>query len=297
MDPNLDMLDLNNQPLPQDPNGIPEDVLRSVGAMQVPQAGKAHFDLSFIQAIENAPPGEDRRMYDSLPPVMKHVYDRSVGHQSISPQWASERADEFFKLQQERQAKSEDPIRQSKIAEAKRTESEYKASRATTIKNIESILADPDMPGLVGPWDGTVGAAIDASGWSPEKQAKRMKLDRLLKVDVLNMTKFLRPVSQDELKFLRSMVPGQMTHWETTEQYLKEKLDELKAAERPMVNPSSNEILQWDDAPSAPATQQTAAPAAGEGFVVGKTYTDGSGRTGKYLGQNPDGTPKFELVQ
>jgi glutamate dehydrogenase/leucine dehydrogenase len=50
-------------------------------------------------------------------------------------------------------------------------------------------------------------------------------------------------------------------------------------------------------ASSAPATQQTAAPAAGEGFVVGRAYIDGFGRTGKYLGQNPDGTPKFELVQ
>jgi hypothetical protein len=60
---------------------------------------------------------------------------------------------------------------------------------------------------LVGKFDGTAGAMLDASGVDEQRSAQRAELERLVNNDVLELTKFLKPVSQDELKFLKSMSP------------------------------------------------------------------------------------------
>ena len=64
-----------------------------------------------------------------------------------------------------------------------------------------------DISPLVGKFDGTAGAMLDAGGANDQRAAQRAELERLVNNDVLELTKFLKPVSQDELKFLKSMSP------------------------------------------------------------------------------------------
>ena len=60
---------------------------------------------------------------------------------------------------------------------------------------------------LVGKWDGTAGALLDASGVNDKRAAQRAELDRLVSSDILELTKFLKPIAGTDLEFLRSMVP------------------------------------------------------------------------------------------
>lgn len=154
--------------------------------------------------------------------------------------------------------KANDPVRQAtleskqlKLAEAKRVETDFQLKRDATIKSIEEILADKkSYEPMMGPFDGTVGAAIDAMS-NEKNQAKRMRLDRLMNVDVLDMTKYLRPVSQDELKYLRTLVPKQTQHWEPTRQYLEEKLNMLKSAKRALYDPNTGQLLEQNESTQA----------------------------------------------
>lgn len=228
----------------------------------------------------------------------------------------SDAAREAFKIREDQRRreldareKASDPIRQAnleqkqiKLAEAKRVETEFQLKRNATIKTIEDILADKDYENMLGPVDGTVGAAYDAM-FNEKAQAKRMRLDRLMNVDVLDMTKFLRPVSQDELKYLRTLVPKQMQHWEPTKQYLNEKLNMLKSSKRALYDPNSGQLLQSEDSPeqSEPnvyqQSQQNPAQQLRQSLESGDSVNipqpDGSVLTLKKV-TNPDGTISWE---
>ena len=247
----------------------PEDVVNDVAAQPEVRRGEANvvptgvaMDLGFFNQLNSARDQEEfNKMYDALPKVQQHVYDRSFG-QKITPVWAAQKADEFFKMQDERARTSEDPVKQAqlaernaKVVERQAVQNDFKIRRQNTIKNIEEILKDPEYSSLVGPVDGTLGRAYDAA-FNQKMQAKRAKLDRLINIDVLDMTKYLRPISQDELKYLRSLVPGQTQHWEVYQQYLGEKLDMLKAADRAVVNPATNQPLPSEDGQPAAQPQQ-----------------------------------------
>jgi hypothetical protein len=153
---------------------------------------------------------------------------------------------------------------QAKIAERNSVQGEFKIRKQNTLKTINEILNDPGYKSLVGPFDGTAGRVYDAA-FDETLQAKRAKLDRLVNFDVLEMTKYLRPVSQDELKYLRTLVPSQTKHWEVYKQYLTEQRDILEATNKARVNPATNEtLLDGEDASSpgqaAPAQPQQPAP-------------------------------------
>jgi hypothetical protein len=223
----------------------------------------AMMDLSFIQALNNAPDDETfNAMVQKLDPVQKHIYDRSYGYERVTPAWATQQAEGFYKMQDERQKLAEDPLKQAqvsernaKVVERQAVQNDFKIRRQNTIKNIEEILSDKDYSSLVGPIDGTIGRVYDAA-FNEKMQAKRAKLDRLINIDVLDMTKYLRPISQDELKYLRTLVPGQRQNWEVYKQYLGEKLDMLKAADRAVVNPATNQPLPSEDGQPAAQPQQ-----------------------------------------
>lgn len=152
---------------------------------------------------------------------------------------------------------------QAKIAERNSVQAEFKIRKQNTLKTINEILNDSGYKSLVGPFDGTAGRVYDAA-FDETLQAKRAKLDRLVNFDVLEMTKYLRPVSQDELKYLRTLVPSQTKHWEVYKQYLTEQRDILEATNKARVNPATNEtLLDGEDAssPGQAAPAQTQQPA------------------------------------
>jgi hypothetical protein len=231
-----------------------------------------------------------RDAYKAASPVNAYVYDNIKGKSRVTAQYAAGLADSYRQMQDRITMQKEDPLKQaqisdrkSKIAEREAVQNDFKIRRQSILKNIEDILKDPDYSNLVGPIDGTVGGMYDAA-FNQKMQAKRAKLDRLINVDVLDMTKYLRPISQDELKYLRTLVPSQRQHWEVYRQYLSEKRDMLKAADRAVVNPATNQALPSEDdsaTGSSPSSTASAAPTGNTFVFEGSTYErlpDGTAR-------------------
>jgi hypothetical protein len=258
-----------NLPQGAEPPPASEPEVRRAAPASTKSSG-SRMDLSFIQRLNDPNLSEEqaRAEYQKLPPALRYVYDRTADFSysnqgsetpaQLDPRDAAGWLDEFYKTQQQAQ----DPAKQAqvsernaKVVERQAVQNDFKIRRQNTIKNIEEILGDKDYSSLVGPIDGTIGSVYDAA-FNEKMQAKRAKLDRLINIDVLDMTKYLRPISQDELKYLRTLVPGQRQNWEVYKQYLGEKLDMLKATDRAVVNPATNQPLPNDEGQSAPQPQQ-----------------------------------------
>jgi hypothetical protein len=237
---------------------VPAEVRQATA--NIPQTGTLFNLAPFEQIAQLHAAGqkdEARKVYNSLNDQARYVYDNARNMERFTAAEGARLADEFRKMQDARTKAAEDPLKQAqleerraKLQERKTVQTDFKIRRDNTIKNIEEILGDESYASLVGPFDGTVG---------------------------------------DELKYLRTLVPGQTQNWEVYKQYLGEKLEMLKAADKAAFNPATSLPLAADDAPAS-AQPQAAAPPK---YVVGKSYTDGKGQTGIFDGYNRDGTPKF----
>jgi hypothetical protein len=294
----------------QDMNGVradtPEAVAADAASMPSTEARRAepvvptkgvHWDLQPIKQIASLYAAgnteEANRMrdeYRNASPVNAYVYDNLRGKSRVTAQYAAGLADSYRQMQDRITMQKEDPLKQTqiadrkaKIAERAAVQNDFKVRRQAILKNIDDILNDPDYANLVGPIDGTVGGMYDAA-FNQDMQAKRAKLDRLINIDVLDMTKYLRPISQDELKYLRTLVPSQKQHWEVYKQYLSEKRDMLKAADKAVVNPATNQALPSEDDAAASGSRPapaSSAPARNTFVYDGATYErlpDGTAR-------------------
>lgn len=88
--------------------------------------------------------------------------------------------------------------------EAKRSENEQ--SRARIGQILETMdRYEPELDALVGPGAGLLQAKDLVT--NPERYAKRKELEMLTKFEVLDAAKFVKPLSNDELKFLKEMFP------------------------------------------------------------------------------------------
>ena len=114
-------------------------------------------------------------------------------------------------LSAEKSALEKAKLEQEAIAKAKE-QAELNTRKQLVLEKINKYT-NPEAPNytnispLVGKFDGTAGAILDASGVDDQRAAQRAELERLVNNDVLELTKFLKPVSQDELKFLKGMSP------------------------------------------------------------------------------------------
>ena len=274
---------------------VPAEVRQATA--NIPQTGTLFNLAPFEQIAQLHAAGqteEARKVYNSLNDQARYVYDNARNMERFTAQEGARLADEFRKAQDARTKAMEDPLKQAqleerraKLQERKSVQTDFKIRRDNTIKNIEEILGDDSYASLVGPFDGTVGGVYDAA-FNEKAQAKRAKLDRLVNFDVLDMTKYLRPISQDELKYLRTLVPGQTQNWEVYKQYLGEKLEMLKATDKAAFNPATSLPLAADDAPAG-AQPAAAAPSAAQGR---NTFTTPDGYTYRRM---PDGSA--ELVE
>jgi hypothetical protein len=127
---------------------------------------------------------------------------------------------------------------------------------------------------LVGKFDGTAGEMLDAGGFNEQRSAQRAELERLVNNDVLELTKFLKPVSQDELKFLKGMSPR--LHQNDT--IWKEYLLDAKSRIEGMTGSAPSQ------APAQQAAQPQAAPAQSQQLPPVRIYPGG-----QKLILNPDG--------
>ena len=252
---NLDMI--NGQPPNyQAPGKTPAAVVNDVSRQPEVRAAEpvmkptgAFMDTGFIQQINNAATDEEAKaMYDALDPALKHVYDRSYNMQ-ISPQWAAQTAQEFYKMQDERaKAQNQDP--------AKAREAAQQAARVQSVIGIMDTYAAPDsdLESLVGPAAGSW-AANEWDKWNnPDRYSKRFELSFTTKSEVLEAAKFVKPLSNDERKFLEEMFPRRDDPPQVWRSYFKRTRDILSQG-------LPQQPQQQGAAPAAaPASQGAAQP-------------------------------------
>jgi len=172
-------------------------------------------------------------------------------------------------------------LEQETIAKAKE-QAELNTRKSLVLEKINKYT-NPQAPNftdispLVGKFDGTAGAMLDAGGANDQRAAQRAELERLVNNDVLELTKFLKPVSQDELKFLKSMSPR--LHQNDT--IWKEYLLDAKSRIEGMTGSAPSQ------APAQPAAQSQAAPAQPQQPVIrvirGQTFVQQP--NGKFIPQ------------
>jgi hypothetical protein len=200
------------------------DMSQQAAPVAQPRAAKG---LSFDWSVLNAQTQEE---YDAKPPAIRQLI-HEIQTQGILPsqEAAANRVMEIQKMIDDRnspKAQAEasaaqlsarktqldiGKLEQETIAKAKE-QAELNTRKQLVLEKINKYTA-PTGPNstlltdLVGKWDGTAGAMLDAGGANDQRAAQRAELERLVNNDVLELTKFLKPVSQDELKFLKSMSP------------------------------------------------------------------------------------------
>lgn len=156
------------------------------------------------------------------------------------------------KLSAEKTLLEKAKLEQEQIAKAKE-QAELSARKSIVLSKIEKYT-NPEAAGyvdiadLVGKWDGTAGAVLDAGGANDQRAAQRAELERLVNTDVLELTKFLKPVSQDELKFLKSMTPRLHQNDTIWKEYLLDAKSRLQP--EPQATPQATPAQ-----PQQPATQ------------------------------------------
>jgi hypothetical protein len=153
-------------------------------------------------------------------------------------------------------------LEQEQITKAKE-QAELAARKSIVLSKIEKYT-NPEAQGyvdiepLVGKFDGTAGAMLDAGGANDQRAAQRAELERLVNTDVLELTKFLKPVSQDELKFLKSMTPRLHQNDTIWREYLldaKSRLEALPTGETQPATQAAPQATPMPQAPAAPATR------------------------------------------
>ena len=213
------------QPTDEDLVDFQSPVSEMPGEMPVPEKPSKgmSFDFSVIDV-------QTQEEYEALPPVLKQLRHEIVAYGKLpSPQEAAAMVDriktEFdainspkaqaqtqaAKLSAQKTKLDIEKLEKEKIAAAK--DSAEVATRKQLIFDKIDKYTNPENPkytplnALVGKWDGTAGALLDASGVNDKRAAQRAELDRLVSSDILELTKFLKPIAGTDLEFLRSMVP------------------------------------------------------------------------------------------
>jgi hypothetical protein len=169
------------------------------------------MDTSFINKINdpNLTDEQARAEYDKLPPALRYVYDRVADFSynnpdtqtpaQLDPRDANRWLDEFYQMQQK--GKDADP--------AKQREQAQQAARVQSVLGImdKYTAEDSDLDKLVGPAAGSF-VANEYDKWqNPDRYAKRFELSFTTKTEVLEAAKYVKPLSNDERKFLEEMFP------------------------------------------------------------------------------------------
>jgi hypothetical protein len=195
------------------PQEVVDDVLPEVRrAEPAPrEATASKMDTSFINKINdpNLTDEQARAEYDKLPPALRYVYDRVADFSynnpdtqtpaQLDPRDANRWLDEYYQMQQK--GKDADP--------AKQREQAQQAARVQSVLGImdKYTAEDSDLDKLVGPAAGSF-VANEYDKWqNPDRYAKRFELSFTTKTEVLEAAKYVKPLSNDERKFLEEMFP------------------------------------------------------------------------------------------
>lgn len=207
--------DAQGNPLPLDDFSAPEDAMVDPtptevrrATVSVPAKG-VHFNFEPFQQIAQLHAAgrtdEAFNMYNSLDPQSRYVYDNIKNMKKVPAAEAARLADEFRQMQDRKTmqeaGKNADP--------AKQREQAQQAARVQSVLGIMDKYAaeDSDLDELVGPAAGSF-VANEWDKWNnPDRYAKRFELSFTTKTEVLEAAKYVKPLSNDERKFLEEMFP------------------------------------------------------------------------------------------
>jgi hypothetical protein len=195
------------------PQEVIDDVLPEVRrAEPAPREVTAStMDLSFINKLNdpNLTQEQAAAEYNKLPPALRYVYDRVADFSynnadtqtpaQLDPRDANRWLDEFYETQQKGDG----------IDPAKQREQAQQAARVQSVLGImdKYTAEDSDLDKLVGPAAGSF-VANEYDKWqNPDRYAKRFELSFTTKTEVLEAAKYVKPLSNDERKFLEEMFP------------------------------------------------------------------------------------------
>jgi hypothetical protein len=230
LDPNEEPVppEVLNGPLPGEDNRFYGDMYNDSGAAPqevvddvLPEVRRAEpaprevtastMDLSFINKLNdpNLTQEQAAAEYKKLPPALRYVYDRVADFSynnpdtqtpaQLDPRDANRWLDEYYQMQQK--GKEADP--------AKQREQAQQAARVQSVLGIvdKYTAEDSDLDQLVGPAAGSF-VANEYDKWqNPDRYAKRFELSFTTKTEVLEAAKYVKPLSNDERKFLEEMFP------------------------------------------------------------------------------------------
>jgi hypothetical protein len=257
----------------------PEDVVNDLstatevrGAEPNLKPTGAFMDVSFIQQLNNAASDEEfNAMYDALDPALQHVYDRSY-NMEVSPKWAADTAQEFYKMQDERNKAASDPRNQA--LEAQRNEKAQATRDQIGILRgvVSGILEHPGFSGSVGAKNASFLFGLKSQPFSGTKEADFMAmLDQLKGGAFLQAFQSLKgggPITDVEgEKATQAIVRAQNSQSEEGfRKSMGEVLEVLTNAEKRLAS---------DNAPSSRGTVSAAAPAKPRRVSGGITYEKG----------------------
>lgn len=183
-----------------------EDMPAGMPVPEKPSKGMS-FDFSVIDV-------QTQEEYEALPPVLKQLRHEIVAYGKLpSPEQAAAMVDKiqtrFDAINSpEARARAEKAALDLKAAEAEaRTKAnESAAGRARITSVLDTInKLEPNIDNLVGP---LAPAAQMKDKWiNPDIYAQRFDLANTTKNDVLEAAKYVKPLSNDERKFLEDMFP------------------------------------------------------------------------------------------
>lgn len=157
---------------------------------------------------------ESQEQFDAKPPEHRQlIYEMEVLGNRYSQEQAAKRILEIQrdlatlnnpKAQIAAEKARMETQQMSEEMKAKQSEAEQGRARVGQILDTMDRY-EPELDALVGPGAGLLQAKDLVT--NPDRYAKRKELEMLTKFEVLEAAKFVKPVSQDELKFLREMFP------------------------------------------------------------------------------------------
>jgi hypothetical protein len=267
------------------------------------------MDLDFFNQLNSAQSQEEfNAMYDALPAVQQHVYDRSFG-QKITPAWAAQKADEYFKQQDSLLAQKQAPEAKAlEIAQAEKAQKTIQMSndilsimdRLRGYKKGEkgSEGKTPKYIGRVGTFDSFAPASLsgDRAGWYIDHKT----LEDTLALAEAQANRGQGNFTETERLMLRSAATGGLNYGRDDESYsqifegmydmFKNKADQQKS----LLSPSKSDSSLGQQPAQA---QAPAAPASAPTFQPGKIYRDAQGRPARFRGYDAQGKPTFDKVQ
>jgi hypothetical protein len=221
---------------------------------------------------------QSREEFDSKPEPLKRLILDMHPTQGLGIQYSQEQAAKKLLEYQEQLRASSTPEAQLAIAKKQAdlatatAEAQAKAAEAAAVRTrITSVLEtmnklEPELDNLVGP---LAPAAQMKDKWvNPETFAKRFDLANTTKNEVLEAAKYVKPLSNDERKFLEDMFP---------------KIDDPAPVWRSYFERSRRMLSAGlgDSAPAPQATPQATPPPAQR--IIGGQMFELNPQTGKYV--------------